>query len=782
MVATPRRGVAHDRNLRRLIGARARLHRLRFLFLLRPGLSLDLLHRRSLRLRLRRLISLGRGSLRRRRGGGIGKLGRLFGGLGLGALGVIVDDIAGVAAEVKAVFLVVADGQNLAGQAALACGASGVEQGAALGQHLAALFGKLDRSLNGLAASLLREALVFALEDVEGLTRHDAVEDALEVRAAQRLLFEEQLHQLIQVIAVLRKDGVGLFVRTVEQVVHLLVDALGDVVRVLDGAAGPTVGKRVSLFLAVLHGAEIRAEAVLGEHGTRDLRSVLDIRGRTRGRRAEDELLRGTAAQGEDEAREEFVARVHALVVFLGRHGVAAGATAREDGHLIHALDVLHRPRGERVAALVVRGDLLFVLGDDLGLAARATHHAVRGLFQRVRRNDISADARREQRRLVEDVCQVRAGHTGGTLGQLLDVDIFRQRFTFGVDLENLLAAGKIRVGHRDLAVEAARAQQRLVEDVRAVGRRDEDDALAVAEAVHLHEELVQRLLALIVAAAGTSATAGTTHGVDLVNEDDARRLRLGLLEQVAHAGGTDTDEHLHEVRARDGEERHARLACDGAREQCLTGARRAVEKDAARNLRAERVVAFRVLEEVLDLHELFHGLVRTGHVLKRVGGHVLGELLGLGATNAEQAAGAALHARHEEEEQTEDDEHGQDEGNHRADERLLRHLGLVLVRAGILHGVEDLLGGAGRVLGDDLFDAVALLDRDGRAQLETNLLLAVVDLGLRDILVLQLGQRHGGVDLHVGTRVISKERKRVQRDEHEARDRAVADDAGIFH
>ena len=69
----------------------------------------------------------------------------------------------------------------------------------------------------------------------------------------------------------------------------------------------------------------------------------------------------------------------------------------------------------------------------------------------------------------------------------------------------------------------------------------------AFAEAVHLDEQLVERLLAFVVAAAHACA-ALTADRVDLVDEDDARAVLFGLLEHVAHAGGADTDEHLDEV------------------------------------------------------------------------------------------------------------------------------------------------------------------------------------------------------------------------------------------
>jgi len=37
---------------------------------------------------------------------------------------------------------------------------------------------------------------------------------------------------------------------------------------------------------------------------------------------------------------------------------------------------------------------------------------------------------------------------------------------------------------------------------------------------------------------------------VDLVDEDDARRVLLGLAEEVAHARRADADEHLDELGA----------------------------------------------------------------------------------------------------------------------------------------------------------------------------------------------------------------------------------------
>ena len=182
-----------------------------------------------------------------------------------------------------------------------------------------------------------------------------------------------------------------------------------------------------------------------------------------------------------------------------------------------------------------------------------------------------------------------------------------------------------------DLAVEAARAQERRVEDVGPVGGGDDDHVGVRVEAVHLDEDLVEGLLALVVAAAEAGAALAADR-VDLVDEDDARRVALGLVEQVADAAGADADEHLDELRAGDAEERHAGLTGDGAGHQRLAGAGRPDEQHAARDARAERVELLRVLQELDDFLELGLGLVDAGHVVERDDGLV-----------AEEHPGAAL-------------------------------------------------------------------------------------------------------------------------------------------
>ena len=216
------------------------------------------------------------------------------------------------------------------------------------------------------------------------------------------------------------------------------------------------------------------------------------------------------------------------------------------------------------------------------------------------------------------------------------------------MDAENAFATLHVRPVDDDAAIETARAQKRRVEHVGTVGGGDENDAFVRLEAVHLDEQLVQRLLALVVTAAETGA-AMAADGVDFVDEDDARRVLLALFEQVADARGAHADEHLHEVRAADREERHVGLAGDGARQQRLAGARRAHQQDALRNAAAQLLEFLGLAQEVDDFLQLVLRLVDAGDVLER---HLLlsaRRQLRLALAKRERLVAAALHLTHEE-------------------------------------------------------------------------------------------------------------------------------------
>ena len=435
--------------------------------------------------------------------------------------------------------------------------------------------------------------------------------------------------------------------------------------------------------------AELVAHAEAHDHLLGRGRDLLEVVGRARGDLAEDDLLGGAAAERHRHRVQQLRARGEELVLARQADGVAERLAAADDRDLVNRVGVLEVVADDRVAHLVVGRDQAFLLAHDPGLLLRAGDHAHDALFELDLRDLLLARAGGEQRGLVDEVREVGAGEAGRLARERVDVDVLGQRLAARVDLEDLRAALAVRTVDGDLAVEAARAQEGGIEDVGPVGGRDHDDVVLGLEAVHLHQELVERLLTLVVTAAEAGAAMAADR-VDLVHEDDAGAVLLGLLEEVAHAGGAHADEHLDEVRAGDREERHARLTRDRAGQQGLAGAGRPVEQDALRDPRAERLELLRVLEELLDLVQLLDGLVHARDVaerdLRRVHAHALGARL----AERHHLRAAALDLVHQEDPEPDEDQDREDVGQQAQDHARARRLDVEGVDLAVLLGARS--------------------------------------------------------------------------------------------
>ena len=82
-----------------------------------------------------------------------------------------------------------------------------------------------------------------------------------------------------------------------------------------------------------------------------------------------------------------------------------------------------------------------------------------------------------------------------------LQIDGRIEPHVLDVDLENLLAAADVGPIDEHVAIEPAGPQQRRVERLGAIRRGHDDHAAVRVEAVHLDQQGVERLLALVVAA-----------------------------------------------------------------------------------------------------------------------------------------------------------------------------------------------------------------------------------------------------------------------------------------
>src|SRR5947207_14680344 len=109
---------------------------------------------------------------------------------------------------------------------------------------------------------------------------------------------------------------------------------------------------------------------------------------------------------------------------------------------------------------------------------------------------------------------------------------------------QNFFATFHVGQIDRDLAIETTRTQQRGIEHIRSIRSCDDDDAFLRIEAVHLDEECVERLFALVMAATNAAA-AMPAHRGEFIVDNNAGRGGYSVGEHVAHTLSADYDEHL---------------------------------------------------------------------------------------------------------------------------------------------------------------------------------------------------------------------------------------------
>ena len=261
---------------------------------------------------------------------------------------------------------------------------------------------------------------------------------------------------------------------------------------------------------------------------------------------------------------------------------------ARDDRDLVHRVRARQRDATSACPARGRRPSPSRAVTDAGPLLRPATTRSMASCSSTWPTSSLAA-AHAEQRRLVDDVRQVGADEPGGHAPRC------SSRSTPGASVTLRACTSRISqprrlVGPIDqhLAIEAARPQQRRVEDLGPVGRGHQDDALRACRS-----RPARPAAGSASARAPRAPTGPTPRALPSASSSSMKMMQgaffLRLLEQVAHARRADADEHLDEVRAADREERHAGLARDGAREQRLAGAGRPDEQDALRACFAPR-------------------------------------------------------------------------------------------------------------------------------------------------------------------------------------------------
>lgn len=108
---------------------------------------------------------------------------------------------------------------------------------------------------------------------------------------------------------------------------------------------------------------------------------------------------------------------------------------------MVHRVLRRQHMEADRMARFVEGGQALILLGDDVALLLHAHDHLEQGFLDLLLRDQLLVAARRQQRRLVEQVLEVCAGEAGGRLGDIRELDVRIKLLVARMHLEDRLAS-----------------------------------------------------------------------------------------------------------------------------------------------------------------------------------------------------------------------------------------------------------------------------------------------------------------------------------------------------
>ena len=448
----------------------------------------------------------------------------------------------------------------------------------------------------------------------------------------------------------------GTLILLVDHLQHLFVYHLCRLSRV-------RLGEGIFVVVIIAHVRQFLAHAVISYHALRHLGSPLQVVHRTSRDMTSEEFL-GSPASHERAHLVEKLLLGSQLALLWQIPCSTEGSASWHDAHLHERVGMLAEPRDSSMTSLVQCYGTLLLVSHYLCLLLQSAYYAVHSIEEVLLAHRLAVVASRYQRSLVANVGYVGTRETRRLSCQQVYVEGVVHLQRSEVNIKYRLALWQVWQIHVYLPVETSCPQQSLVEHIHTVGGSKYYDARVGAKAVHLRQESVERVLSLVVAPHAWVLASRPAYGVNLVYEDDRRRLLLSLGEGIPHTRSTHTHEHLHEVRTRHREERHLGLSSHSLGKQRLTRSWRTYEQSSLWYLASQVGIFLGVLQEVHYLLHLLLSTLLTCHVLERDAQRVaLLQHLRLRAPHAEDAkpraaSAASAHAVHNHKPQEHEESH----------------------------------------------------------------------------------------------------------------------------
>lgn len=165
----------------------------------------------------------------------------------------------------------------------------------------------------------------------------------------------------------------------------------------------------------------------------------------------------------------------------------------------------------------------------------------------------------------------------------LLKVNVIGQLHVPGVDTEDLKTTNWVWDTNVNLTIKTTKTSKSRIDAVRSISGSNDDDIGTSLHTVHEGEELGDDTAFNF----STGLVTLRSNRVNLIDEDDCRRVLLSLLKGLTKVTLTLTGHLGHDLWSIDGEEEGTGLIGNGTSNQGLTSTRRAIHENTARRLNA---------------------------------------------------------------------------------------------------------------------------------------------------------------------------------------------------
>mmetsp|Transcript_7187 Transcript_7187/g.15374 ORF Transcript_7187/g.15374 Transcript_7187/m.15374 type:complete len:342 (-) Transcript_7187:476-1501(-) len=177
---------------------------------------------------------------------------------------------------------------------------------------------------------------------------------------------------------------------------------------------------------------------------------------------------------------------------------------------------------------------------------------------------------------------------------QLVVVHVLVHAHLPGMNLQNPRSRAFIRMWELDLPINPPTPQQRRVQNIHPIRRRNHLNPIITAKPIQLIQQLQHRPLHLAVSTQLRIKPLGA-HRVQLINEDNRGRFLLCQLKRVPYQLRAVSNEHLHQLWPCQFQKRRVSLRSTCASKQCFPHTGRSVHQHAFRWLNADILEAFRM-------------------------------------------------------------------------------------------------------------------------------------------------------------------------------------------